>query len=501
MQGLGRSKLSVGVWLACLFLAACQGNGPGVQVTIVPRQVVLAPGVRQTFTATVTGTPNTAVSWSTTGGTLENGGSQAMYLAPAVPGDYEITATSVADPSRLATAEVRVAAPGETLWTRLMGAQTHDGATCVTIDRDGNIVLAGIVNEGALEGTSAGNADAYVQKRSADGAVLWTRQFGSAEDDAAAGCAVDTDGNVVVVGVTLGSLHGASAGGVDSFVRKYDQDGALLWARQFGSSGTDEARGVAVDRHGNVVVVGRTDGDFGGPVPDFPDAFIRKYSPIGDILWTQRFNRDQPFDAAAVRTYRGDDEEDLYLVASTAGSTTSTEAFFMTFGSEGNLRATKRFGPEQNSTALAIVNGPNQEIYVAGSTRGSLGADNAGGADAFVRKYGPDGLEEWTRQFGTNAEDLALGVARDSQGNVFALIATLGGGDHNVDALVRKYNSSGDVVWTSQLDFGDETFSYALPTGLTLDDAGAPIIVGTTDAALDGVGEGVTKGYVTRLSP
>src|SRR6056297_1362293 len=54
---------------------------------------------------------------------------------------------------------------------------------------------------------------------------------------------------------------------------------------------------------------------------------------------------------------------------------------------------------------------------VAGYTVGSLGGENAGNVDAFVRKLDPDGNHVWTHQFGTSESDGAKGVASDARGS------------------------------------------------------------------------------------
>jgi uncharacterized protein YjdB len=81
---------------------------PVVAVSIAPTEAQLGVGETQDFTATVTGTADTAVSWSVAeagGGTLSATG---RYTAPTTPGTYHVVATSVAAPSQSATATVRV---------------------------------------------------------------------------------------------------------------------------------------------------------------------------------------------------------------------------------------------------------------------------------------------------------------------------------------------------------------------------------------------------------
>ena len=62
-----------------------------------------------TFTAAVTGTSNTAVTWSVSegsaGGTITSAG---VYTAPATAGTYHVVATSQADTTKTKTATVTV---------------------------------------------------------------------------------------------------------------------------------------------------------------------------------------------------------------------------------------------------------------------------------------------------------------------------------------------------------------------------------------------------------
>ncbi|SEM45424.1 hypothetical protein SAMN05444354_11722 [Stigmatella aurantiaca] len=76
-----------------------------VTVTVAPTEAQLGTGETKDFTAEVTGTANTAVSWSVTGGTIDTAG---RYTAPATAGTFQVVATSVADPSQSASATVRV---------------------------------------------------------------------------------------------------------------------------------------------------------------------------------------------------------------------------------------------------------------------------------------------------------------------------------------------------------------------------------------------------------
>jgi Bacterial Ig domain/Abnormal spindle-like microcephaly-assoc'd, ASPM-SPD-2-Hydin/Bacterial Ig-like domain (group 2) len=81
------------------------GAPPMVSVTVSPTSANLQSGLTQQFDATVTGSSNTAVTWTASGGTISVGG---LFTALASAGTFTVTATSVADTTKSASATVTV---------------------------------------------------------------------------------------------------------------------------------------------------------------------------------------------------------------------------------------------------------------------------------------------------------------------------------------------------------------------------------------------------------
>jgi hypothetical protein len=110
-------RMTVG--LACvlavlLSLASCVGktnsgtaSGNQVTISIQPGSASVAAGAQQQFSATVTGSGNTSVTWAATGGTISSSGD---YTAGTNGGSFSVTATSMADTSKSAQAAVTVTA-------------------------------------------------------------------------------------------------------------------------------------------------------------------------------------------------------------------------------------------------------------------------------------------------------------------------------------------------------------------------------------------------------
>jgi hypothetical protein len=83
-----------------------------VKISISPTSAVVDAGGTQQFTATVTGTPNTAVTWNATYGAIDI--NTGLYEAPDDPHITEdrVWATSVADPTKVAYATVIIKTGG-----------------------------------------------------------------------------------------------------------------------------------------------------------------------------------------------------------------------------------------------------------------------------------------------------------------------------------------------------------------------------------------------------
>lgn len=109
-----------------------------------------------------------------------------------------------------------------------------------------------------------------------------------------------------------------------------------------------------------------------------------------------------------------------------------------------DIQWTVQFGSPSGDGAFG-VSVDSSGAYVAGFTGGVLpGQTSAGLTDAFVRKYDLNGIELWTRQFGSSSHDDSYAVSADSSG--VYLVGVAGGplpgqtGAGLEDAFVAKFS-------------------------------------------------------------
>ncbi len=161
-----RTSLTILFGALCLaFTLACHSgdNNPPpppvpVAISVAPTTSSLVVGGNQSFTATVTGSTNTAATWTVQegapGGTVSSGG---VYTAPATPGTYHVIATSAADTTKTASATVTVAAApvvAVTLTPTTASLLTGANQTFVAnVTGNANTAVTWTVQEGAPGGT------------------------------------------------------------------------------------------------------------------------------------------------------------------------------------------------------------------------------------------------------------------------------------------------------------------------------------------------------------
>lgn len=391
--------------------------------------------------------------------------------------------------------------PAKVLWTEQFGTSAFDDVRAVATDPEDNVLVVGRT-AGNLAVGGAGAYDAHVRKFAPGGTLVWSRQFGTPDHDGAYVVATDSGGNVIVGGYTYGDLEGASAGGADAFVRKYSSAGAIVWTRQFGTPWDEDVRGVATDSSGNVYVAGSTGGVLVGTFGGF-DVFVRKYTADGNLDWTLQFGTSDDDGARGITV----DSAGYVVVAGfTKGnmdgpSAGESDVFVRKLTPAGVELWTHQFGTSSTDSSRGVATDSADNIVVVGYTAGDVEGASAGDDDAFARKLDPNGVPLWTRQFGTGFEDRPGGVAIDSQDNV--IVAGYTDGDlkgataGEYDVFVRRFTPTGAVDWTEQ--FGTEESDRA--RGVAVDSQRNIVLAGETAGNLDGVASGDVDAFVRVYAP
>lgn len=315
----------------------------------------------------------------------------------------------------------------------------------------------------------------------------WVRQLGFGAIDSNYGVTADSLGNVFVSGNTLSAdLFGTDfAFYAYPYMSKYDSAGVLQWTHGLGivKDAYTSAGHIFVDQLGNSYVSGQIDGSPGGPTIGALDWFVSKHDAMGNQRWLRQFG-------SATKNFGVDVFADtlgnVYMSGSTLESQAGPnaglfDAFVIKCDSAGTHQWTRQFGTAADDEPFGVFADSLGNVFISGFTGGSLSSPSAGGADAFLCKYDAAGNPLWTRQVGTENFDKSNSITADELGNVFIsgyTMSNLNTGE--ADAFVSKFDTSGNLQWTRQLGTATDDVS----TGIATDVLGNVYISGYTRGSL-----------------
>lgn len=188
----------------------------------------------------------------------------------------------------------KIDANGNLEWRKFFGGTNNDRSFGVVNAHDGGYVLAGSSESDDFDiSQPKGSYDFWVVKVDKNGSLEWESSFGGTGIDQAQDILATPDGGYVIVGNTFSSdtQVANNNGQSDVWLIKIDDNGALIWQKNFGGAGFDAAHSVRPTSNGGLLICGNSKSFDGDVSENFGenDIWIFKTDVSGELEWEKSF--------------------------------------------------------------------------------------------------------------------------------------------------------------------------------------------------------------------
>ncbi|MFN4908836.1 MAG: hypothetical protein ACK475_00625 [Bacteroidota bacterium] len=309
----------------------------------------------------------------------------------------------------------KISPSGVCEWVKIGHGPGTEYGNEANLTSDGHVLIIGPTDRGItfedIQLTNTDDQDVFVTKYTTAGNLRWAKLLAGAGRVSGRGISSDRSGNSLIAGSFSGTLSFGNQNLIvnnsssDVFIAKLDNSGTTIWARSFGDTGDDYARGIDADADGNIYV----SGVFSGTVrfdtitltslSGSKDIFLLKLSPQGAVVWAQSVGGPGEEEGCELEV---NDSGDIFMSGSFAasmqmGSATLAAAgqrdvFICRVSTTGKVQWARAAGGTQDDVNYAItLLRRNEEVVTVGTFSGvffqagrSIGS--AGRFDSYVSK-------------------------------------------------------------------------------------------------------------------
>ncbi|MFB6317848.1 hypothetical protein [Saccharicrinis sp. FJH54] len=377
------------------------------------------------------------------------------------------------------------------LYFNCLGGTGEDGANQICYATDGGYIIVGSTSstDGDVE-HNFGNKDFWMVKIGDDGQIKWEETFGGNGDETATDVCPSADGGYYIAGFSNSTDNRTQTnkGGNDYWIIKTDITGQLIWQKLLGGGMDDVATSVAKTDDGGCIVAGYSssaDGDASGNHGK-NDFWIIRLNASGELIWQRMIGGSLDDEAFAIKQTA----DGHFIIAGSSesangdvtGTTEAKDFWVIKLDDSGEIIWRNSVGNSLDDIAYDIVQTDDGGYLAVGASFKSFNdKENTGNSDFYVARFSADGSTEWTKSYGSSAEDGAQRVIQNSSGNyIICGAATEEGYDvekifGNRDMWMIEISESGNLLQTK--NFGGSNFEIA--SGMLATENGY-ILAGTT---------------------
>lgn len=281
---------------------------------------------------------------------------------------------------------VKVNTWGEILWSKTFGGTKDDIATDVIETKDKSILV--LATTASADGDALGNGSRgglILLKLKTDGSVVWRKVFAGgynigdlaftkADAYSKASIKATTDGNYIISANILPLIK------TDLWLAKVTENAEVLWSKTYGTNQNDWVNEVIVCADGGYLMVGGTEAnnnEVPGAGNGFVDVYLVKVNNTGILQWQKGFggsNLDEAFSGLQLT-------DGSFVIVGESNSTNGDlaenlgekDGFMLRLSNDGSIQWKKQVGGLYADGLYSVRQATTGKIYAFGQSNSTLG--------------------------------------------------------------------------------------------------------------------------------
>ncbi|HHH49531.1 MAG TPA: hypothetical protein ENK52_00980 [Saprospiraceae bacterium] len=283
------------------------------------------------------------------------------------------------------------------IWEKTFGGTKNDQAQKIILCSDNNYLLIGYT-----QAENRYDLDLWISKINTNGTTLWEKTFGNEQLEMGYDAVEDTEGNFFISGIK-GTTHHSN----QIWLLKVDQNGKLIWEKEFGGSNSDIGKSILLTKESHILIGGSLEGEI--------TAFNHAY----------RLVLDKDGHQLTANKYGGD----LFEKEIAADDKIVSSAFAVLKGETCNKIITSRFGG-----------------YIFVGTTITKAKMNLA-TDGWLVKLNEKGQIIWDKNIGAIGGDNLLDIVENEKGEIFTIGEYYNKPKSKMSIWLSKFDRQGKLLF------------------------------------------------------
>lgn len=327
-------------------------------------------------------------------------------------------------------------------------------------------------NSGNLDIDHFGSSDCFLMKLTNDLEVLWQKSYGGEDFDATAKITSSNDA-VYLFSSSRSGVSGnkttSSFGDIDGWLLKLDLEGNIIWQKNYGGTGADQARDVYLLDDGSILLFLTSRSPISGnktaPLKGERDVWVIKLDSDGVVIWDKTFGTNGDVSINDVASLNNGQ----YAIAATCigdcdaindkteSAYSSTDTWAICINTNGDVVWDRTIGGDESELFPSLIEREGEINLISASESNPSGVRSApkkGGQDIWMVtlnlegeilsdiSFGGDGFDTPTKLY--KQDDELVILSRSNSGVSHDKTEENRG---EVDYWIIKLNNEKEVIW------------------------------------------------------